>query len=318
MKILWSALLSLFVCCLCITEFDSSTQISTPALLLFYSTLCVHCQRFKPLWNYIPNIFPGLNLYQIDARKYSKYASQFSVKSYPSLRLVKDASTALEFQGERSLHRLSEFLTLHTGLEPLLLAHAVEDVTNTLIPSDFELVMNSTDGLFSYLGDFTKKSSLILALAPQWSEWFDPTAGYEHLALEPGQRAVYTRADSTVSSLSKLLQIQNYPAIVIFSLDPSYRSPAIWNRLLKRDNVRRDIYESIAVSIYDSQDLRNAFPLDGTQFLRQILKHRPKNGVLLKKFFEKDYELEKNVHIEPESEELEGLELVDWAKLREL
>lgn len=102
-------------------NFDSVTARGT-WLVEFFSPYCGHCRQFAPTWDVLSEKVrketeegsgptAGFQTAQVNCITYGDLCTAQKVKSYPSIRLYVDGKKEKEFNKERSIERLVEFMT---------------------------------------------------------------------------------------------------------------------------------------------------------------------------------------------------------------
>lgn len=85
---------------------------------LFYADWCPHCQHFKPHFKKAMSSLNGrpgkdgkkLRLEMVDCDADKNISSQYDVSGYPTVKLIKDDGTQVEYGGERTYEGLRKYL----------------------------------------------------------------------------------------------------------------------------------------------------------------------------------------------------------------
>jgi thiol-disulfide isomerase/thioredoxin len=85
---------------------------------LFYADWCPHCQHFKPDFMKAMKLMNGtvgkngkkLRLEMVDCEVHKELGREYDVSGYPTVKLIKDDGTQVEYSGERNFEGLRKFL----------------------------------------------------------------------------------------------------------------------------------------------------------------------------------------------------------------
>ena len=85
---------------------------------LFYADWCPHCQHFKPDYKKAMNELNGktgkdgkkLRLVMVDCEAHKDLGKKYDVSGYPTVKLIKDDGTQVEYGGERTYEGLRKYL----------------------------------------------------------------------------------------------------------------------------------------------------------------------------------------------------------------
>ncbi|XP_076186170.1 protein disulfide-isomerase TMX3 isoform X1 [Aptenodytes patagonicus] len=114
-------------------------------LVDFYAPWCGHCKKLEPVWNEVgiemKNMGSPVKVGKMDATSFSSIASEFGVRGYPTIKLLK-GDLAYNYRGPRTKDDIIEFANRVAG--PLIRA----------LPSHhmFEHVQKRHRVLFVYVG----------------------------------------------------------------------------------------------------------------------------------------------------------------------
>nr|XP_004654694.2 protein disulfide-isomerase TMX3 isoform X1 [Jaculus jaculus] len=108
-------LLDLTFCKGFVEELDESfkdTRKDDIWLVDFYAPWCGHCKKLEPIWNEVglemQNIGSPVKVGKMDATSYSSLASEFGVRGYPTIKLLK-GDLAYNYKGPRTKDDIIEF-----------------------------------------------------------------------------------------------------------------------------------------------------------------------------------------------------------------
>ncbi|KAM4841476.1 protein disulfide-isomerase TMX3 isoform 2-T2 [Thomomys bottae] len=114
-------------------------------LVDFYAPWCGHCKKLEPIWNEVglemKSIGSPVKVGKMDATSYSSIASEFGVRGYPTIKLLK-GDLAYNYRGPRTKDDIIEF------------AHRVSGALIRPLPSQqmFEHVQKRHPVFFLYIG----------------------------------------------------------------------------------------------------------------------------------------------------------------------
>ncbi|XP_045706124.1 protein disulfide-isomerase TMX3 isoform X2 [Phyllostomus hastatus] len=114
-------------------------------LVDFYAPWCGHCKKLEPIWNEVgvemKSIGSPVKVGKMDATSYSGIASEFGVRGYPTIKLLK-GDLAYNYRGPRTKDDIIEF------------AHRVSGALVRPLPSQqmFEHVQKRHRVFFVYVG----------------------------------------------------------------------------------------------------------------------------------------------------------------------
>ncbi|XP_060030000.1 protein disulfide-isomerase TMX3 isoform X3 [Erinaceus europaeus] len=114
-------------------------------LVDFYAPWCGHCKKLEPVWNEVglemKSIGSPVKVGKMDATSYSSMASEFGVRGYPTIKLLK-GDLAYNYRGPRTKDDIIEF------------AHRVSGALIRPLPSQqmFEHVQKRHRVFFVYVG----------------------------------------------------------------------------------------------------------------------------------------------------------------------
>jgi thiol-disulfide isomerase/thioredoxin len=85
---------------------------------LFYADWCPHCQHFKPHFKKAMQTLNGktdkngnkLRLEMVDCEAHKDLSKKYDIPGYPTVKLIKDDGTQVEYGGERNYESLRKYL----------------------------------------------------------------------------------------------------------------------------------------------------------------------------------------------------------------
>uniref|UniRef100_A0A8C3R2M4 Protein disulfide-isomerase TMX3 n=1 Tax=Cyanoderma ruficeps TaxID=181631 RepID=A0A8C3R2M4_9PASS len=102
-------------------------------ILKFYAPWCGHCKKLEPVWNEVGtemrNMGSPVKVGKMDATSFSSIASEFGVRGYPTIKLLK-GDLAYNYRGPRTKDDIIEFANRVAGplIRPLPSQHMFEHV----------------------------------------------------------------------------------------------------------------------------------------------------------------------------------------------
>uniref|UniRef100_A0A803YAG6 protein disulfide-isomerase n=1 Tax=Meleagris gallopavo TaxID=9103 RepID=A0A803YAG6_MELGA len=99
----------------------------------FYAPWCGHCKKLEPVWNEVgiemKNMGSPVRVGKMDATSFSSIASEFGVRGYPTIKLLK-GDLAYNYRGPRTKDDIIEFANRVAGplIRPLPSQHMFEHV----------------------------------------------------------------------------------------------------------------------------------------------------------------------------------------------
>ena len=83
-----------------------------PELYLFKANWCGYCTNFKPVWETLQNsnLKEKVNFYTLDDNTDKEIISEWKINGYPTIILKKGDNDEIEYNGERSLTKIEEFI----------------------------------------------------------------------------------------------------------------------------------------------------------------------------------------------------------------
>jgi len=95
-------------------------QVSTGEVIVafFYADWCPHCVSFKPDYKKTMSELNGkdykgktLRFVMVDCDKYKTLAKEHNVSGFPTVKILNDNGSSVEYDGERSYEGLSSYFT---------------------------------------------------------------------------------------------------------------------------------------------------------------------------------------------------------------
>lgn len=78
-------------------------------LLYFSMDGCPYCEDFEPLWKKTTKKYPSLDMFTIQREKEPKLMDKLSIKSYPTILLVK-GDNIIKYEYDRKPRLIKKFL----------------------------------------------------------------------------------------------------------------------------------------------------------------------------------------------------------------
>lgn len=104
-----------------ITEENFSTEVieashNTPVLVDFWATWCTPCKTLMPLLTKLAEEYSGqFRLAKVEIDQQQNLASQFAIRSVPTVKMVVNGEIVDEFMGALPEAQIREFIEKHTG-----------------------------------------------------------------------------------------------------------------------------------------------------------------------------------------------------------
>jgi thiol-disulfide isomerase/thioredoxin len=96
--------------------FDRSVQDhSVPLLVMFFADWCPHCQRAKPVWSQLPQMFGSrvrVAMFDVDQTSADRVLAKEGVRSFPTIKIYVNGKSHA-YSGDRSKASLVDFVCKH-------------------------------------------------------------------------------------------------------------------------------------------------------------------------------------------------------------
>ncbi|KAJ3572597.1 hypothetical protein NP233_g2977 [Leucocoprinus birnbaumii] len=196
-----------------------------------FSPFCVHCRRFAPTWEKLvgesESEIPSVHLAQVDCSVHGDLCEENGVKGYPSLFMFENGKKLEEYNGNRDLKDLKDFMRRY-----------VKDGKATVEVDEPELPNLNTQGRVLPIHDPATFTS-VLEQGPAFVKFYAPWCGHcKKLAPTWVQLAAHMKNKVTIAevdcdahgSLCASQKIQGYPTLVYYA--PGVRSEYTGGRRL--------------------------------------------------------------------------------------
>lgn len=182
------------------SDFYQGTLVTKkPTFVMFYAPWCPHCTRMKGEWMKLADMQKDITVAALDCEKYNAIASEARVPSFPTLRFYVDGKL-YTYDGDRNAADMGRFV------EHYMPFFEGSEYVNELGDKDLKTLLTS------------KKPRLVLFYMPWCKFCKDLKQLWPSLGHTLGT-AVDVEAYNCMRSpkLTKALNIQSYPTIVMFN-----------------------------------------------------------------------------------------------------
>jgi len=104
-------------------NFEKAMQPGSSWLVLFYAPWCGHCKKLAPAYEKLAEHYHRatpqfVHIGRVDATQHSNLATQFDIKGYPTLILLRGGERIADYSGARTFEGLAEFVDEQLALPP--------------------------------------------------------------------------------------------------------------------------------------------------------------------------------------------------------
>jgi protein disulfide-isomerase-like protein len=138
----------------------------------FYAPWCGHCKSLAPVWDKLANVFAGdsdkVVIAKLDADKYRALGEKYDVSGFPTLIFFDKKNVKDNYQGERDLKSLVDYVNEKAGTERLEsgllnekagLIEAFNEVTSSFLDGDHESLISKAKSIAEQLTDEVEKKA---------------------------------------------------------------------------------------------------------------------------------------------------------------
>jgi len=217
----------------------------------FYAPWCGHCKSLAPTWANLATQLKGkAKIGKVDCTVHKSACSQFSVKGYPTLKLLKDGAEFQAYSGARSIPAFEKFLKEHEAIPADLTLAPMPDAPKKAAAEKpkAEAVDEGPSDVITLGADFEEKvkegTFFVKFYAPWCGHCKKLVPAWSHLASELKGKANIAKVDCTVhkEACSKF-GVRGYPTLKLlkdgeeFQAYSGGRSVPAFEKFLKEHDV---------------------------------------------------------------------------------
>tara|TARA_A100001015_G_scaffold317259_1_gene433770 strand:- start:1360 stop:1776 length:417 start_codon:yes stop_codon:yes gene_type:complete len=81
-------------------------------LVYYYMNGCGHCKKFSPVWDQFSSSYSGnLNVRKVERNDAGDELNQYQIQGFPTILLLDGNGGKKEFQGDRTIQGLNDFIS---------------------------------------------------------------------------------------------------------------------------------------------------------------------------------------------------------------
>lgn len=172
----------------------------------FYAPWCGHCQKLAPTWSDLAAYYnthnKDIRIVKVDCTENTVTCPKYSVRSYPTLILLQDGEVKANYNGNRELDHLIEFVATTLNEQPKASVPQVKVLTG----NDFDSTISAGTTFVKFYAPWCGHCK---RLAPTWDQLAEITHSKTGITI--------AKVDCTVEKeLCETHQVRGYPTLILF------------------------------------------------------------------------------------------------------